>query len=132
MGRARESGAHELGCYVEVPPGEYGVEVYSYPPGDLSSGWGHISDPDLFGAVPGIEAEAPIEYFRRTRPKENSPAWIKGEVDDTSYINFLVRLSPLQGQVLLPKLEEGDLGIEWEFRKPVQCPLGILAQLSAA
>ena len=80
----------------------------------------------------GIDPEAPLDYFRRTRPKETPPAWIKGEEDGASFANFLIRLVPLPGDLQLPRLEEGGAGIEWESRKPGKCPRGIRSDFSAS
>lgn len=111
-------------CYVEVPPGEYQVEVYSYPPGDLSTGWGQIEDPRLFKGK--LKPEKPTAYFRRTRPNEEPPEWLDEENFDwqNAYINFVVRLTTPTDD--LPKLKfEEDGFIEWEFRKPEKFPLGV-------
>ena len=127
-----------LQCYVEVPPGEYQVEVYSYAPGDLSTGWGQIVDPDLFTPSKGIEPESLKNYFNRTRPNEEPPAWIGYEITDddeklkeyatlaSGYpcIDFIVKLSPVSDELPIPELED-DGYLAWEFRKPERCPLGI-------
>lgn len=126
---AVDGGSYWVGCFVDVPPGEYQVEVYSYPPHDLSSGWGHITYTELFGEVPGIEPEEALDYFRRTRPNDDPPRWVKGDYEETSYINFIVRLQPKVAELSTPKLE-GDGCIEWEFRKPEICPLGIRDKFS--
>lgn len=124
-------GSYWMGAYVEVPPGDYQVDVYSYPPGDLSAGWGHITDPSLYGKAPGIAPENEMEYFRRTRPEEELPAWLKEGYDETPYVNFIIRLSPLASDLPFPKLEE-DGCLAWEFRKPEICPLGMRAEVSEA
>jgi hypothetical protein len=124
MTQARNNSSYPLGCYIEVPPGDYQAELYGYPPGDLSGGWGHITDSKLFGKVPGIEPERPEAYFRRTRPSDRVPAWIRDEDDETVFVNFLVRLSPLQSEAPPLRLED-DTAVEWEFRKPERCPLGL-------
>ncbi len=120
-----------LGCYVDVPPGDYQVEVYSYPPGDLTTGWGQIENYDgngLFEPTEGIEPEKPIDYFRRTRPDEEPPRWIAEDYfAENQYIQFIVHLSPLTKELPLPEFEEGDF-LQWRFRKPESCPLGILSQ----
>jgi hypothetical protein len=121
---AEANGSYWAGAYVEVPPGSYQVEVYGYAPGDLSSGWGLITDPGLFGKHPGIKPEKALDYFRRTRPSETPPAWIKDESEEGSYVDFIVRLAPLTGDAPGPELEEGG-AVKWEFRKPDICPIGI-------
>jgi len=111
-------------CYVEVPSGDYQVEVYSYPPYDLSTGWGQIENPELFKGR--LKSEYLPDYFRRTRPNEEPPEWLDDENFDleNAYVNFVIKLTLLQEE--LPKLEfEGSGFIEWEFRKPEKFPLGI-------
>lgn len=129
-----------LQCYVEVPPALYQVEVYSYPPGDLSTGWDQIVNNKLFPATAGIESESLADYFHRTRQLSEMPPWIACELAtgkenfselyqqarDAHYIDFVVRLTPEIDQDLpLPKTND-DNSIQWEFRKPVKCPLGIV------
>jgi hypothetical protein len=128
-----------LQCYVEVPPGIYQVEVYSYAPGDLSTGWGQIINPRLFKPQPGIEAETIKDYFLRTRKEEEISAWIGYEITEDekkkqeyyqaaveeNYIDFIIRLSPVIEDLPLPNLEAGGC-VAWEFRKPEKCPLGIM------
>jgi len=127
--RARHQGSYELGCYVEVPWGDYLVEVYGYPPGDLSGGWGRTAHAELFGTWPGIEAEDPMSFFRRTRPGETAPVWISGGYDATPYVDFVVRLVPLERTPPVPTLEPNGC-IEWEYRKPELCPLGLRSSLA--
>jgi len=126
---AEPNGSYGVGAYVEVPPGKYKVEVFSYPPGDLSSGWGMITDPRTFGKHPAIQPEKPREYFRRTRPNEQPPAWMSDESEGYLYVDFVVRLSELQEDPALPELEE-DGCIRWEFRKPDVFPKGISSGIS--
>lgn len=123
---AEDGGSYFYGAHVEVPPEPCIVEVYSYPPNDLSSGWGLIADADLYGQHPGIEPEEALDYFRRTRPGETPPAWIEdGYDEEVLYVDFVVRVSPMD-ELPPPTLEE-DGSIGWEFRKPEVCPLGITA-----
>jgi hypothetical protein len=131
IGPATDGGSYDLGGYVDIPPGTYLVEVYGYPPGDLSGGWGHTSNTDLFGTWPGIEEEDPLDFFRRTRPGQTPPVWISGGYDDTPYVDFVVRLLPLDEEPPLPDLEP-DGCIEWEFRKPDLCPVGLRSGLREA
>src|SRR5262245_6071905 len=125
---ANDGDSFWLGCYVEVPPGEYKVEVYSYPPGDLTTGWGQIENFDgegLFKPTKGIKPEKPIDYFCRTRPNEEPPRWLENDgFYENQYIQFIVRLSPLTGELPMPEFEDGDF-LKWQFRKPEICPLGI-------
>jgi hypothetical protein len=123
--KAKDGGEFYVGCcYVKVPPGEYQVEVYSYPPGDLSTGWGQIENPRLFKGK--LKPEKPLDYFRRTRLNEEPPEWINDEdlEMENAYINFVVRLTSVKEE--LPALQfEEDGFIAWEFRKPEKFPLGV-------
>jgi hypothetical protein len=122
-----------------VPQGIYQVEVYSYPPGDLSTGWGQIVNPRLFRTTSGIGSENLANYFHRTRPGQESPLWITCDILDDheataseiKYVDFVVRLMPLnleQSQSMLPPNFNAMGGeVLWNFRKPDLCPLGILA-----
>ncbi|GBO53685.1 hypothetical protein APA_1633 [Pseudanabaena sp. lw0831] len=129
-----------LECYVEVPPNEYQVEVYSYAPGDLSTGWGQIVNPSLFKPTEGIESETLKAYFERTRPDTPIPAWIGCEIEEDSmrrkrycdeayassdFIDFVIRLSPVIEDLPSPQLDTSGC-IKWEFRKPERCPLGLI------
>ena len=121
---AEANGSYWAGAYIGVPPGVYQVEVYSYPPGDLSGGWGMMTNPGTFGKHPGIEPEKAVAYFRRTRPNQEPPAWIEDKDEEGSYIDFIIRLGPLKEERMQPDMEE-DGCIKWEYRKPDICPIGI-------
>ncbi len=125
---AKNGGSFWAGCRLKVAPGAYQVEVYSYPPGDLSGGWMQIEDPRMFKLAMNekarLKAEKPLKYFRRTRLGEKPPAWIEGDFEENEYINFIIRLLPLSSKLPMPEFEEGGF-IEWEFRKPDICPIGI-------
>jgi hypothetical protein len=125
---AKNGGSFWAGCSLKVAPGAYQVEVYSYPPGDLSGGWMQIEDPEGYRLCMNeksrFEPEEVVEYFRRTRPDEVPPAWIEGKIDEDYFVNFIIRLKPLASDLPTPKF--GDDGcIEWEYRKPDVCPIGI-------
>lgn len=128
-----------LQLYLDVPPGEYQVTIYAYPPGDLSTGWGQIENPKLFRPTPGIEPEDLWSYFHRTRPEEPIPDWLGKDYAPTSearqaydrnyensngHVNFVVQLLPLAKPIPAPTLDEENF-LEWEFRKPERFPLGI-------
>jgi hypothetical protein len=130
-----------LQCYVEVPPGSYAITIYAYPPGDLSTGWGQISEPGLFKPTTGIEPENPLAYFQRTRPGEAIPAWLGEDYAETEeeqkqfaqtlragtrYVNFVVHLVPLS-QASSDWQPDTEHAPRWKFRKPERCPLGVLA-----
>lgn len=83
----------------------------------------------MFGPHPGIQPEKPLEYWRRTRPGETPPGWMADEPEEGgSYVDFIVRLLPLEGEMAEPALEE-DGCLQWEFRKPDICPAGIRSTL---
>jgi hypothetical protein len=121
---AEDNGSYWAGAYVEVPPGEYLAEVYSYPPGDLSGAWGAITNPRTFGRRPGLTPEKEADYFRRTRPGQEPPDWLTEDFYETYYVNFVVRLTPLAETPPPPDFEE-DGCLNWEFRQPELCPLGL-------
>lgn len=128
-----------LECSVSVPPNEYQVEVYSYPPSDITTAWDQITGSDLFPITEGIEPEPLKEYFERTRPNTQIPAWIGCEIEEDlerrtkyyeeayskHYTDFVIRLSPILEDLPPPELEEGG-SVKWEFRKPDRCPLGLV------
>lgn len=121
IGPAENGGSYTFGASVDVPPGRYGIEVFAYPPGDLSSGWGLITT-DNFGKHPGIEPEDAEAYFRRTHPGEEPPGWINYKDEDINYINFIVRACDPFDEV---ETLGDDGGLPWEFRKPEVCPTGL-------
>ena len=125
MKEAEAETTTQFGCYLSLPPGTYRVDVYSYPPGDLSGGWGHIVDSGTFGKVKELEAEKSLKYFERTRPGETPPAWIDCGDDETQYLDFLIQISDCDKSLPPATLGEDGVGLEWEFRKPSKFPLGI-------
>jgi len=128
---AEEAGSYWAGAYVSVPPGSYRVEVTSYPPGDLTSGWGMITDSRSFGRHPGLAPEKRRAWFERTRPCEAPPAWLDDDPDDGNlFVDFIVRLMPLVDAPPVPRFED-DGCIGWEFRKPELFPLGIRSKIAS-
>lgn len=125
---AGNEGSYELGCFVEMSEGEYEVSIYSYPPNDLAGGWMRIESPRefriCFSADANLEYEKPLDYFKRTRPDEIAPAWLKDGWEDAEFLDFLVHLAPLSGELKTPRFES-DGCIEWEYRKPLICPVGV-------
>jgi predicted DNA-binding WGR domain protein len=126
---------------VDVPPGEYRAELLAF----LNGVNGHWL---LDHASP--EKEPIGAWFRRTRPKEKFPPWLrrwcrsdpdmdpgheaewaKGKEKETKSeaVDFLLRLAPLAGELSLPAIGEGCFGLDaFEARKPARCPLGIVAK----
>ena len=127
-----------LQCYVKVPPNHYQVEIYSYSPGDLTTAWDQIIGSNLFPISEGIEPEPLKTYFERTRPNTAIPPWIGCEIETDPalrqkyysaayalhYTDFVIRLSPILEDLSPPPLTS-DGTIQWEFRKPDRCPLGL-------
>lgn len=125
---AESGGNYQLGCFVEVPKGEYTATIYSYPPGDLSGGLMRIENPRLFRECFGKDAdlkyEKPLEYFNRTRPFETPPAWVTDGFEEADFLHFLIHLAPLSSDLKVPDFEP-DGCILWEYRKPPIFPVGI-------
>ncbi len=104
---------------IDVPAGEYLVEIYAY----VSS-----MTVDFY-----FEEDEPLEdWFKRTRPNIKLPKWLQyfkeqgmiGELSD-ELVSYILRLSPLKSEPPLPKLDEVGWCSEFEFRRPELCPLGI-------
>lgn len=125
---AEDGGAYDLGAFIEVSPGRYDVSILGFPPGDLAGGWMAIEDRSMFKACFSRESEfafeKPIDYFKRTRPDETPRDWhVEGWTDDP-YLSFIVQLNPADGSAHESRFE-ADGCIDWEYRKPEICPLGI-------
>lgn len=125
---AENGGSYHLGTFVDVTPGDYFLTIYSYPPNDLGGGWMALSDPSMYRATFGkdaeLEFEEPAEYFTRTRPGETPRHWHIEGWEDADFLDFMIHLSPLSG----PSPEfvfEGDGSLLWQYRKPEKCPRGI-------
>ncbi|HEX8734196.1 MAG TPA: hypothetical protein VF721_02665 [Pyrinomonadaceae bacterium] len=90
-----------------------------------------IKDPRLFreyfGADSGLQYEKPLEYFQRTRPDETPPEWIKEGYEENDFLDFLIHLAPLSGELKTPAFEP-DGCLLWEYRKPEICPRGIILE----
>lgn len=134
--------------FVEVPPGDYRVEVLTYL---------HGINGDY--CIDEVNDEPLGAWFRRTRPDEEMPIWLKmtladepdedpgfedtwdeyedylGNLPREEYdrlheenvlVDFVVRLTPLEGDMGEPELgEEGWFAIDTGARKPERFPLGI-------
>lgn len=125
------TGEHELGCIVPVESGAYNVEIYSYPPNDLAAGWMKIEDRELFETAGGETSgdggprESAQEYFERTRPGEPVPEWIAEGYEDAEFLDFVVRLERVGDADAEAAKAAGQQYLDWEFRKPAVCPVGI-------
>lgn len=124
-----DGGYHELGCRVALPAGDYRVAFYGYPPNDLAGGWMRIEEPSDFKAAfsrdPGPDVdEKATDYFTRTRPGEPVPAWVSEGWEDAEFLDFVIHLRPLEDDATeAPTDTTGSL--DWHFRKPEVCPIGI-------
>lgn len=126
--------------YVDVPPGEYWVDVYSYPPKDLSGNWESIVNPDYWDAK-HPEAESLDHYWRRTRADQEPPVWIVGKIGGNdgveewnqvhAHIALLIQLAPLQEVLPSPEFSEDGCTLKWQTRKPETCPIGLLMHIDA-
>ena len=97
------------------------MDLYSYLP-DLSSEWGEPYD-----VRPEVRLEDWDAYWERTHPDEPPPDWIDGL--NKAYVNFVIHLTAIDSpafDALAPTVSESQQ--EWEFRKPEQCPAGLLSE----
>lgn len=136
--------------HMKIPRGEYRASVYMY--------MGGVNGRACMQAARGGDEPDPLgEWFRRSRPNEQFPAWLHNDcvidpsedpghekewkkakqIEDPNefYVDFLLHLIPLESgaKVAMPELSEegGDAG--WfsnpsECRVPEKIPLGIVAQ----
>ncbi len=129
---------------LDVPPGDYLAEVYSYYHGVNGESCLREAGPD----------EPIAAYFRRTRPGEPFPPWLRDlcaddprldpgheeewreekvdyDAEKPDYVGFLVRLSPLREDPPPPAIERGWIAVGQGARRPAACPLGLAADLRA-
>jgi hypothetical protein len=127
-------------CFLDVPPGDYLAELYTYF-------HGINGEYCLDGAGPPEPIGA---YFRRTRPGEPFPLWLHNECaeepeadpghedewmdaeedydsEQPPYVGFLLRLSPLTEVPELPPMRDGWFAIGSGARRPEVCPVGVVA-----
>ena len=140
--------------FVDVPPGDYRVEVLTYLHG--VNGTYCVAD---------LLTDEPLgAWFRRTRPGVTMPTWLKMELleepeadpghereweefaeyvdrlspkqydrlfEEERLVDFVVRLTPLEGEMGEPECSEhGWFAIDAGARKPERCPLGIAIDAS--
>ncbi len=130
----------EFTRFLEIPPGDYLAEVYTYLQG--------VNGPHC------LDAAGPDEplgtFFRRTHPGRPFPPWLRNdcaddpgldpgheeqwedaEADDEAdfplYVDFLLRLTPLVQAPESPRLENGWFPESLGARKPDRCPIGLIA-----
>ncbi len=129
---------------LDVPAGDYRAVLYAYLSGVNGE---HLLE---LAAPRGKRAEAAGAFFRRTRPGEAFPLWLRHRcvahpdrdpghekewegqdvpAEVPELIDFLVHLTPLESeQDVLPRLDRGFFRWEvFEARMPVRCPLGLQA-----
>jgi len=131
----------EFTRFLDVPPGDYLAELYTFL-------HGINGEYCLDGAGP----EEPIgSYFRRTRPGEPFPLWLRNECADDphadpghdeewedaeadydteqpTYIGFLLRLTALEGEPEVPAMQDAWFKIGEGARRPAVCPVGVVAE----
>lgn len=136
--------------HMKIPRGDYRASVYMF--------MGGVNGRACIQAARGGDEPDPLgEWFRRSRPGENFPAWLhndcvldpdedpghekewkkakKVEDPNENYVDFLLHLVPLEAgaKVTLPELSEEGGNAGW-FSTPTQCrvptriPLGIPAK----
>jgi hypothetical protein len=129
---AENDGEYEFGCYVDLAPGAYRVDVYSYPPNDLAGGLLVLEDRRKFRRYFGESApfEKTIDYFNRTHPGQTAPDWITQGYEDSAFLDFVVELTPLAGDPAQPQFADDENCLKWIHRKPEICPVGIRIQES--
>ncbi|MGE3820094.1 MAG: hypothetical protein AB7I30_11770 [Isosphaeraceae bacterium] len=130
----------EFTRFLDVPPGDYLAELHTYYHGINGS-----------HCLNEAEPSEPIgSYFRRTRPGEAFPLWLRNEcasdpeadpgreeewrgvesdyeTEQPPYVGFLLRLSPLERAPKSPPMEDGWFEIGTGARRPKTCPIGIVA-----
>ena len=145
LGQWLEDGAHEGVQAVEVPPGHYLVDVYTY----LHSMNGRVIMEQEWDEKLG-------RWFRQDHPGRAFPSWVAGELsmfheedpghesewedlaasveegtlavetDPLDWVGFLVHLQPFEPGAALTEPEEGDwFGAGQGLRRPDTFPLGV-------
>ena len=89
-----------------------------------------IEDPKMFdeafGKTGGGSArESAQVYFERTRPGEPVPPWISDGWEDAAFLDFVIRLQRTGDANESAARSTGQAYLDWEFRKPDVCPVGI-------
>lgn len=109
------------------------MEIYAYPPNDLAGGWMAIEDPSMAALAGGDAAqvagehpeESAQDYFARTRPGEPVPEWVAEGYEDAEFLDFVICLQRTGDADPVAALAAGQQLLDWEFRRPKLCPVGI-------
>jgi hypothetical protein len=143
----QESGEHSDVRSLDVPPGKYLVDVYTY----LHSMNGRVILGDVWRQKLGA-------WFRRSHPGRAFPSWVAGELamfndedpghegkwedlagsvksgaldvetEPLDWVGFLIHLQPFDPKARLSRPEEGGwFGAELGLRRPKILPLGLAA-----
>ncbi len=112
---------------IEVPPGAYKVDIYTY----LNSINGEACLPE------GMDDDAVVEWFKKEHPGRPLPRWMEWMIDPDEdktgleddrrpYIDFLIHLTPNDGtaQISAP-LADGFLGASTGKRQLAAFPQGV-------
>lgn len=128
---------------VEVPPGDYRASLLIY--------FNSVNGRECVSIAKGGDDVDPLgKWFRATRPGEKFPDWLhnacvidpaedpgfkkewkraESVAESTELIDFILHLTPLVGEVVMPDLPENGWFSEPPIcRVPVRIPLGIAAE----
>jgi hypothetical protein len=145
LGQWLEEGEHDGVQAVDVPPGHYLVDVYTY----LHSMNGRVILEQEWEEKLGA-------WFRRDHPRRAFPSWVAGELsmfheedpgheaewdrlaasvakgtlkvetDPLDWVGFLIHLQPFDPSAALTEPEDGDwFGAGQGLRRPTPFPLGV-------
>ena len=131
--------------HMNIPRGEYRATLYMY--------FGGVNGRACLQSARGGDEPEPLgEWFRRTRPGEPFPVWLRNRcIDDPAedpgheaewagaakvedpvahYVDFLLHLVPSGPgeKIALPELSEGWFSTPTECREPARIPLGLPAR----
>lgn len=106
---------------VQLEPGHYRFDLYSHYPDLTQALVNDRSEIDESGKPK--KKESLKAYFRRTRPGEPLPVWT--EQLSSSYVNFVLHLTPVTEAEFTALSSADQQGIGWVRRKPEIAPLGL-------
>jgi len=138
----------EYAHFVELPPGDYEVTSYCFTtspnarfPGDdepLGAYFRRTRPGEKFppwlalrcAESPGLDPEQETQWERFVETERYELLCDVFENGRVSYVDFLIRLQPLDRVPAMPELTRPGF-VETELRKPKLCPIGLYAQLGA-